>query len=287
MTNCDSWDAAARARVSDRWTTHSADWNTSLTEALLAEATLSPGLVVLDLAAGSGDPALSIAERLSDGRVIAIDSSQASLLLANSHAQQLGLGSRIECLQADAQAIPIAPNCVDRVTCRFGIMFFRDIARAMSEIMRVLKPGGRVAFLAWGSFDQPFFEATVGVVLRMVRGAEVPAEARQMFRFAAPGSLNRELRAAGFSEVHEQPLTLPRIWAGTPEELWLYQQEVSTLCQPLFASVPPALSEELDSKVSSALARFEKGGVLRVPVNVIIVAGTKAQPSRTSRRARE
>jgi len=276
MTNRDSWDAAARARVSDRWTSHSADWNTSLTDALLAAAKLSPGLVVLDLAAGSGDPALSIAGRLSDGRVIAVDSSQTGLLLANSHAQQLGLGSRIECLQADAQAIPIAPNCVDRVTCRFGIMFFRDIARAMSEIMRVLKPGGRVAFLAWGSFDQPFFEATVGVVRRMVPGAEVPAEAQKMFRFAAPGSLDHELRAAGFSEVHEQTLTLPRIWAGTPEELWLYHQEVSTLCQPLFASIPPALSGEIDAKVSSALARFEKGGVLRVPVNVIIVAGTKA-----------
>jgi len=118
MTEHDSWDAAARARVSDRWSAHSAQWNTAMTDALLSAAAFSPDSVVLDLAAGSGDPALTIAERVIRGRVIALDSSLAGLLLAGTHARRLGLGAKVTFVQADAEAIPLAAKCVDRVTCR-------------------------------------------------------------------------------------------------------------------------------------------------------------------------
>src|SRR5262252_7484361 len=169
MTEHDSWDAAARARVSNRWSAHSAQWNTTMTDALLSAAALSPDSVVLDLAAGSGDPALTIAERVIRGRVIALDSSLASLLLAGTHARRLGLGAKVTFVQANAEAIPLAAKCVDRVTCRCGIMFFSDTALVMSEVLRVLKPGGRAAFLVWGSFEQPFFDATVGIILRLLK----------------------------------------------------------------------------------------------------------------------
>ena len=129
--------------------------------------------------------------------------------------------------------------------------------------------------LAWGKFEQPFFDATVGIVLQLVRGAEMPSEARKMFRFAVSGALSGELRAVGFSNVHEQSLRVPRIWAGTPKELWKYQQQVSTLCDPLFASIPAGLKAEVDAKVLSALARFETGRDLRVPVDVILARATK------------
>jgi ubiquinone/menaquinone biosynthesis C-methylase UbiE len=246
-----------------------------MTDALLAEAALNPDSVVLDLAAGSGDPALSIAERLTTGKVVAIDRSRSGLLLAKTHAEQLGLGSMIACLQADAHAIPVAPNCVDSITCRCGMMFFNNSAKVMAEMLRILKPGGRVALLAWGSFEQPFFAATVGVVIELLRGAEMPSEARKMFRFATAGSLKQQLRDAGFSHVQEESLIVPRIWAGTPEGLWEYQQEVSTLCHPLFANILPALKSEVDAKVSSALSRFQNGTVLSVPVTVIVAAGRK------------
>src|SRR5437016_3657196 len=275
MTERDSWDLAAQARASDRWAKASADWNRAMTDALLAAAAFGADSVVLDVAAGSGDPALSIADGRRAGGGIALDSSRTGLLLANTRARQVGLGSKIACIQGDAHAIPLARNCVDRITCRCGIMFFSDTGLVMSEMLRALKPGGRVALLAWGSFEQPFFEATIGIVLRIVRGAEMPAEARAMFRFASPGSLKRALRAAGFYDVHEESLTVPRIWAGSPEELWTYQKEVSTLSHPLFARIPPALRVQVDAEVSSALARFHSGSVLTMPVNVIIAAGQR------------
>ena len=275
MTERDSWDAAARARVSDRWTDCSARWNTAMTDALLSAVALTPDCVVLDLAAGSGDPALTIAGRATGGTVIALDSSRAGLVLASAQAGQLGVDQRITFVQADAHAIPLAPSCVDRVTCRCGIMFFNDTAVVISEALRVLKPGGRVAFLVWGSFEQPFFDATVAVVLRLLNGAQMPTQAREMFRFAAPGSLERVLRAAGFSNIREEALTVPRIWAGSAEELWAYQQEISTLCHPLFDRIPPDSHPTVDAQVVASLSRFQSGGVLTVPVNVIVVAGQR------------
>ena len=275
MTARDLWDAAARARVSDRWAEASARWNTAMTNALLSAAAITPDSVVLDLAAGSGDPALTIAEHLVRGRVIALDNSRSGLLLASTHARQLALGLKVNFVQGDAHAIPLLPSCVDRVTCRCGIMFFNDTGLVMSEVLRVLRPGGRAAFLVWGSFEQPFFDATVGVVLRLINGAQMPAQAREMFRFASRSSLERALKTAGFRNVLEEPLTVPRIWAGSAEELWAYQQEISTLCHPLFDSIPTDSRSNIDAEVAASLSRFRNGNVLTVPVNVIVVAGQR------------
>ena len=276
MTERGSWDTASRARMSDRWAEAAVLWNQAMTDALLSAAALNPDSVVLDLAAGSGDPALTIAKRLINGRVIALDSARAGLLLANTHARQVGLGSMIACIHADAHAIPLAQSSVDRITCRCGIMFFNDMGLVMSEVLRVLKPGGRVAFLVWGSFEQPFFDSTIAIVLRLVHGAQMPPQARTMFRFASHGSLAKALRAAGFCNVREESSTVPRIWSGTPEELWEYQQEISTLCHPLFESIPTDLRAKVDGEVSSLLSRFRTGSVLSVPVNIIVVAGQRS-----------
>ena len=79
---------------------------------------------------------------------IALDSSRAGLLLANTHARKLGLASKMLCIQGDAHTIPLASNCVDRITCRCGIMFFTNTGLVMSEMLRVLKPGGEVILVS-------------------------------------------------------------------------------------------------------------------------------------------
>lgn len=247
-----------------------------MTDALLTAAELRPDYVVLDLAAGSGDPALTIARRLTTGRVIALDTSHAGLLLASFQAQQLGLRVKINFLQGDAHRIPLTQHRVDRVTCRCGIMFFDDTGMVMSEVMRVLKPGGRAAFLAWGPLEQPFFQATVTTVLRLVPGAKMPPQAQTMFRFALPGSLETMLKAAGFDDVTEEQLTVSRVWCGTPEGLWAFQQDVSTLCQPLFASIPKDLRAKVDSEISALLSQFRSGNVLSVPAKIIVATGQRS-----------
>ena len=178
MVDNDVWGAAAQVRTADRWHFAAANWNAALTHALLDSANLTPSCLVIDVAAGSGDPALSIVKRLREGRVIAIDSSRPGLLLAQRQGDDSDLGSKLTMVQADAHKLPVSNSCVDRVTCRCGIMFFTHVDLALAEMLRVLKPGGRAAFLAWGQFEQPFFESTVGIVLRLVSGTTISEETR-------------------------------------------------------------------------------------------------------------
>src|SRR5262249_35222059 len=149
--------------------------------------------------------------------------------------------------------------------------FFNDTGLVMSEVLRVLKPGGRAAFLVWGSFTQPFFDATVGIILRLVEGAQMPTQALEMFRFAAPGSAERAMRTAGFRNISEESLTVPRFGAGSAEELGAYQQKISTFCHPLFDRIPAASRRKIDAEVVASLSRFRNGSVLSVPVNIIVV----------------
>src|SRR5262249_36170211 len=114
MTESALWDAAARARVSDRWADAAALWNKAMTDALVSSAAITPDCAVLDLAAGSGDPALTIAAGLSTGKVIALDSSHTSLSLASTYAHRLGLETKVDFIQADAHAIPLVRSSVDR-----------------------------------------------------------------------------------------------------------------------------------------------------------------------------
>jgi ubiquinone/menaquinone biosynthesis C-methylase UbiE len=275
MPDHDPWASASEVRTSARWHSAAAKWGQALTEALLDAANLQQDSVVLDIAAGSGDPALSIAQRLTQGSVVALDPSSPGLLLAKRQAEDMGVGSRLRFVQADAERLPFPDSCFDRVTCRCGIMFFAELDAALGEIRRVLKPSGRVSFLAWGPFEQPFVESTVGVILRIVPGTTVPEAVQAAFKFARSGLLSAALQRNGFRSVEEQHLTLPRIWAGLPLELWQYFQEVGTLERPLLETIPGGLRPDVDRVACAALARFRTGDTITVPAQVVLASGVR------------
>jgi ubiquinone/menaquinone biosynthesis C-methylase UbiE len=275
MGEYDPWGAAAGVRTADRWRSAAAQWGTAMTQALLDCADLRSNSFVLDVAAGSGDPALSIVRRLKEGSVVTLDSSCSSLLLAKQQADEMGLGSKIAFVHADAHRLPFPGSRFDRITCRCGIMFFADVDVALKEILRVLKLEGRAAFLAWGPLEQPFFDAIVGAILRFVPGMTIPETARAMFRFATPGSMRDALCRAGFRAVEERHVTLPRIWAGSEQELWQHQQEISTIFHPFFRAVPVGASAQVDEAVCAGLGRFRSGDVIRTPAQLVLASGEK------------
>jgi ubiquinone/menaquinone biosynthesis C-methylase UbiE len=274
MPDHDPWAAASQVRTSTRWRSAAAKWGQALTDALLDAADLQQESMVLDVAAGSGDPALSIAQRVTRGRVIALDPSGPGLLLARERGREKGLQSQLRFVQSDVQHLPFADSSLDRITCRCGIMFFPDLDQSLREIRRVLKPGGRAAFLAWGPLDQPFFQSTVGVIMRIVPGTAIPEAARAAFKFSRPGLLSDALERNEFRSVQEQHVTLPRIWAGSAAELWQYFQEVGTLERPLVDAIPASLRSKVDTAACAALARFQAGNTITVPAQVVLAFGS-------------
>src|SRR5581483_10769245 len=131
------WGSSYRLVASEKWKRKSAAMGRPLTEALVEYAQPLEGMKVLDLASGTGEPAISIAERVGPtGQVSALDLSSDLLAIAARRAQQRGL-TNISFHRGDAQALPFPDNGFDLAACRFGVMFFNDVARALGELRRV------------------------------------------------------------------------------------------------------------------------------------------------------
>src|SRR4051812_6912769 len=203
------WGSQYRLVASEKWKAKSAAMGQQVTEALVDYAQPREGMRVLDVAAGTGEPAITLATRVGpQGHVTALDLSAELLEIARGRAQGRGL-ENFTVKAADAHCLPFVDDSFDLATSRFGVMFFRNPEQAFRELHRVLRPGARACFLAWGGFDQPYWQSMMGVVHRHVGGPLLPADGSNPFRFAESGSLSAVLRSAGFNQVEENTKTVP------------------------------------------------------------------------------
>jgi SAM-dependent methyltransferase len=270
-----SWGSQYRLVATERWKAKSAAMGQSVTDALVEYAQPKPGMRILDLASGTGEPAISLALRVgAQGRVTATDLSADLLAIAQERAQARGL-SNFSTQQADAHSLPFPENSFDLATSRFGVMFFRDPELAFRELHRVLQPGARACFLVWGSVEQPYWQTMMGVVHRHVGGPFLPPGGPNPFRYAEPGSLAAVLRSAGFGDINEETKTLPWTWPGTAEEVWEQAQAVSVPFRPLLERVPVDRWPEINAEIHSAIRKYSDGEKISFGATVVLVSGRK------------
>ena len=275
MNNSPDWNSFARKQAGERWRKQSAAMGRGLTDLVVREAAVEPGMNVLDVACGSGEPAISIASQLNDtGRVIGVDISAEPLAVARQRATQRKL-TNVSFQQADVQRLPFADATFDRVTCRLGLMFIADVAQALAEIMRVLRSSGRFATATWGPAAQPYFEKTIGTARQLVPELRVPPAAESMFRFGNPDVLRSALLAAGFVNVESDLKTVPWNWEGTPRELWEYFQGVTVPFASLLKQIPEARKPEVDRGVEAELCRLYDGSVVRLEAQFSVAVAMK------------
>ncbi len=277
ISNSDAqWGSSYRLVASEKWKAKSAAMGRDVTDGLVEYAQPRLGMKVLDLASGTGEPAISLAPRVgSDGHVTALDLSSELLQIASERAQQRGL-TNLSARQADAQQLPFPDRSFDLVTSRFGVMFFQDCEQALREVHRVLKPGSRACFLAWGPFEQPYWSSTMGTVVKHVGGPALVPGGPDPFRFSRPGSLSSVLRKAGFSDVAEETRTLPWTWPGAAEEVWEQAQAVTTPFLPLLQRVPAEKRDEINRDVIMAIQRYADGDTIKFGAMVVLASGIKA-----------
>jgi ubiquinone/menaquinone biosynthesis C-methylase UbiE len=270
------WGSSYRLVASERWKAQSAAMGRPLTEALVEYAQPRPGMQVLDLASGTGEPAITIAERIGPtGHVSALDLSADLLEIARHRAQQRGL-TNIYFHAGDAHQLPFPDTRFDLATCRFGVMFFHDPLRALREVHRVLKPGARACFAAWGPFDQPYWQTTIGTVARHVGAPVLAPGAQDPFHFAKPGSLSSALQSARFSAIDEETRIVPWLWKGDAEQVWEYAKSVSVPFRALLDRVPPEKWPQINHEVLAAIRQYECADGIDFGAQIVFASGQKS-----------
>jgi len=189
-------------------------WRKKAVAALeLLSSAASPARV-LDLATGTGDLALAVARACPTAEVIGVDPSPRMLDRAREKAK--AAGARIRFLDGAAESLPFSDGALDGATIAFGIRNVADRPRALAELGRVLRRGGRLVVLELGEPRRgplaPFARFWVHVVVPLIGGwlARAPDEyrylARSMARFPPPDAFACELREAGFTVEKVTPL---------------------------------------------------------------------------------
>jgi ubiquinone/menaquinone biosynthesis C-methylase UbiE len=251
------------------------------TAAIMAEAAVAPGFTVLDVACGSGIPALELARVVgSSGSVTATDPSPIMIAAVEANARQRELTNLIA-VQAAATELPFLPASFDAATCQLGVMFFPDVRAALARIRAVLRPGGRAAFVAWGpaeenAFFGAFWSAAGPYVPEPPRAesasspaAETPFGDPGPTRFAQPGSLSAALEAAGFADIREEAHRVVFSWPEGPERLRDLWYDLTGLDQ----QVPPDRKPSLDADVLASCTRFAEGDMITMPATIVLASG--------------
>ncbi len=271
------WDSFARLNAGERFKRQSAEMGEAVTAAIVDAALkglpIVDGMRVLDVACGAGEPSISMAALLQGkGQVVGADMAALPLEVARGRARKRGL-ENVEYMEADVHALPFGDASFDLVTSRLGVMFFGDLRKALGEVRRVLKPGGRVALLAWGAMEQPYFQMTVGAVRRVRPELEIPAGAQTMFKFGEAGTLGAALREAGFGAVEEKLEKLRWDWHGSPEEMWDYFRGVTVPFRGMLEKVDGDAA--VDAAVLAALNEQFDGEYVRMDAQMVVATARK------------
>lgn len=188
---------------------------------------LSPGATVLDLATGTADLAIAIA-RAHDVRVIGVDPSQGMLAVGRRKVEAAGLAGRITLEVGDAEQLRLGDASVDAVSMAFGIRNVPDRDRALREMARVTRPGGRIAILELneprGGVMSKIAGFHIHTLVPYVGGAisgkdEYRYLQESIAKFPPPDEFAERMRGAGLRVLRVEPLTLGVVclFVATPE----------------------------------------------------------------------
>jgi ubiquinone/menaquinone biosynthesis C-methylase UbiE len=253
---------------------------TPLTAALIEHARIVEGQSVLDVAGGSGEPGLTIAEKVGPGGSVTCTDAVAEMVAAARHeAARRGL-TNVQFRACNACSLPFPDNSFDATVSRLGLMFVPDPLAAVCEMLRVTKPGGRLALAVWHKSEvNPFCYVVTNVMARHVTSPAADPDAPNAFRFAETGKLANLLTEAGACEVKEQVVKFNIEAPISALQFWTMRAETSDTLREKLAKLPVGEQAQIADEVQQEVKDFFPHNEMNFPTQMILVTGTKAAAS--------
>ncbi|EDM43783.1 ubiquinone/menaquinone biosynthesis methyltransferase [unidentified eubacterium SCB49] len=172
----------------------------------------------LDIATGTGDLALQFAERLPDTKIVGLDLSEGMLSMARKKVEGTSLQQQIDFIKGDSEALPFSDNSFEAITVSFGIRNFQNLEKGLSEILRVLAPGGIFVILETSVPTKFPFKQGYGVYSKAILPliGKIFSKDKVAYRYLSESAsvfpfgekLNNILQKIGFKQVEHKPQTL-------------------------------------------------------------------------------
>lgn len=217
---------------------------------------------ILDLGTGTGALAIEVARRWPEAEIVGVDASGGMLDAACRLAREAGVPrERIRWVKATAESIPIADASIDIVVSSFVLQLVPDRPAALREVLRLLRPGGRFAFVTWledETNDFPPAEEYDEAVLAL--GVEEPERAAEDVAgdFPSARAAADQLRRAGFRGV-----TAGRHWLEYPWDLESYLDYKQNYGESALFSV-------LQERDAERLRRSSRERLQRLPASAFV-----------------
>jgi ubiquinone/menaquinone biosynthesis C-methylase UbiE len=256
QTLAPTWEAR-RAEIEDT-AASVRDW-------LVRETAAEPGDTVLELAAGVGDTGFELAKVVGEhGRLISTDFSPAMVEAARRRGDELGIRN-VDYRVVDAERIELEADSVDRVVCRYGYMLMADVAAALTETRRVLRPDGRLALAVWGAPERnPFLMLPAAILVERGHLPPPDPEGPGIFSMASEERTRALLAASGFGDVRVEELSVRFHAASTREYLSFVSDTAGPIAMALRA-LPDDELERVAARLDEALAPFAAEGAYELP----------------------
>jgi SAM-dependent methyltransferase len=229
---------------------------------------------ILDVATGTGLVAVEAANRLGPGgSVLATDFLPGWEPYVRKTASEAG-ATNITFAAMPAEALDLPDASFDVVYCQFGLMFVPEPVRALREMRRVMRPGGRIGIVVWSVPEKVglfLVSRIVGPALPPVAG-EAPPSPMSM---GAPGLIEGLIAEAGLREIVTNRVTLFHEIVDPETEWQVWREDFVAPDGGGLASLPEGKQLRLHDEVIAAFERFRDGDVVRVPSEAVLVTATR------------
>lgn len=272
-TTHDQWQTAAEAWY--RWSSTLNEWLGNATDKMLDMANIGNGHRVLDIAAGAGEQSITAAKKVGpSGYVLATDLSSNILEFAKQMAQQAGL-KNIETKVMDGENLTLEDESFDAVISRVGLIYFPDQQKALKEMLRVLKKGGKVAAIVYSTPEKnKFFSVPVSIIRNRAKLPPPLPGQPGPFSLGAEGVIEKAFTQAGFINVKSALVDSPLMLPSAKECVRFEKESFGALHQMLSGLSEPEKASVWD-EIESELQKFETEKGFIGPCEMVVAVGEK------------